>query len=125
MKKYYKAFNKNIYIIVNSIIPFGEYDVINIFGILFTKIKKGILTNKVVNHELIHTKQMIELGFIGFYLWYVIEYLIIRLFHKKQGDAYYDVSFEEEAYANEKDLTYINNRKPYAWVKYLKIKSNG
>lgn len=125
MKKYYKALNKNIHIVVNNIIPFGEYDVINIFGILFTKIKKGILTNKVVNHESIHTKQMIELGFIGFYLWYVIEYLIIRLFHKKQGDAYYDVSFEEEAYANEKDLTYLNNRKPYAWVKYLKIKSNG
>ena len=124
MKKYYKAYNKNIHIVVNNIIPFGKYTTINIFGILFTKIKKGVLTNKTVNHELIHTKQMIELGFIGFYLWYCIEYLIIRLFHKKQGDVYRDVSFEEEAYANEKDFNYLNNRKHYSWLKYIKVKSN-
>ena len=67
---------------------------------------------------------MKELGYIGYYLWYGIEYLIIRLFHKKQGDAYHDVSFEEEAYANDKDMTYLKNRKHYAWFKYLKVKSN-
>ena len=124
MKKYYKDLNKTVTIIVNKIIPFGSYSTINIFGILFTKHKKGILTNKTVNHELIHTAQMKELGYIGFYLWYVIEYLFIRLFHKKQGDAYGDVSFEEEAYANDRNVTYLQNRKHYSWLKYLKVKSN-
>lgn len=124
MKKYYKDLNKTVTIIVNKIIPFGSYSTINIFGILFTKHKKGILTNKVVNHELIHTAQMKELGYVGFYLWYVIEYLIIRLFHKKQGNAYRDVSFEEEAYVNDKNITYLKNRKHYSWFKYLKVKSN-
>lgn len=124
MKKYYKDLGKKVTIIVNKIIPFGSYSTINIFGILFTKNKKGILTNRTVNHELIHTAQMKELGYIGFYLWYGIEYLFIRLFHKKQGDAYHDVSFEEEAYANYKDMTYLQNRKHYAWFKYLKVKSN-
>lgn len=124
MKKYYKDLGKKVTIIVNKIIPFGSYSTINIFGMLFTKNKKGILTNRTVNHELIHTAQMKELGYIGFYLWYAIEYLIIRLFHKKQGNAYHDVSFEEEAYANDKDMTYLQNRKHYAWFKYLKVKSN-
>ena len=124
MKKYYKDLNKTVTIIVNKIIPFGSYSTINVFGILFTKHKKGILTNRVVNHELIHTAQMKELGYIGFYLWYFIEYLLIRLFHKKQGDAYADVSFEEEAYANDRNITYLKNRKHYSWFKYLKVKSN-
>lgn len=124
MKRYYRDLKRKITIISNRLIPFGDYGVINLFGILFTKNKKGLLRNKDVNHELIHTAQMKELGYIGFYLWYGIEYFLIRLFHKKQGDAYHDVSFEEEAYANEKDLSYLENRKHYAWLKYLKIKSN-
>lgn len=124
MRKHYKTFNKDVYIIPNKVLPFGRYTTINLFGVLFTKVKNGLLTNRTVNHELIHTAQMRELGYIGYYLWYGIEYLIIRLFHKKQGNAYHDVSFEEEAYANEKDMTYLQNRKHYAWFKYLKIKSN-
>lgn len=124
MRKHYKTFNKDIYIVPNKILPFGTYTTINLFGVLFTKVKNGLLTNRTVNHELIHTAQMKELGYIGYYLWYSIEYLIIRLFHKKQSSAYHDVSFEEEAYANEKDMTYLKNRKHYAWFKYLKVKSN-
>lgn len=110
-------------IINNKIIPFGSYTTINIFGILFTK--KDELSIISINHESIHTEQMKEMGYIFFYIWYVIEYLLIRLFHKKQGDAYHDVSFEEEAYNNEHDLNYIKTRKRYAWIDYLKIKSYG
>ena len=75
--------------------PFGGYKAINLFGIIFTK---GELSNKELNHEAIHTEQMKEMLYIFFYIWYGIEYLIIRLFHIKQHDAYKDVSFEEEAY---------------------------
>lgn len=125
MKRYYKDLNKTVNIVYNKIIPFGNYVIINIFGILFTKRKGGLFRTKDINHELIHTEQMKELGYICFYLWYGIEYLIIRLFHKKQGDAYADVSFEEEAYVNENDFNYIKNRKRYSWIKYIKIKSNG
>lgn len=110
-------------IIHNKLIPFGDYATINLFGILFTKEDK--LSKRTINHELIHTAQMKELGYIFFYLWYAIEYCLIRLFHKKQGDAYHDVSFEEEAYNNQYDLTYLDKRKHYSWTKYIKIKSNG
>lgn len=109
-------------IIHNNIIPFGRYRAINLFGVLFTKNKT--LSGKAINHESIHTEQMKEMGYIFFYLWYGIEYVLIRLFHRKQGDAYHDVSFEEEAYANENDLAYSQYRKPFAWIKYVKLKSN-
>lgn len=62
--------------------------------------------------------------YIPFYLWYGIEYLIVRLFHKKQNDAYHDVSFEEEAYNNQSDQEYLQNRRKFAWLDYIKIKSN-
>lgn len=29
-------------------------------------------------------------------------------------------SFEREAYENQYDITYLDERKPYAWVKYIK-----
>ena len=110
-------------IIVNKIIPFGNYETINLFGVLFTK-SKELLSDKAINHESIHTAQMKEMLFIFFYFWYAIEYVLIRLFHKKQNAAYHDVSFEEEAYNNDKNLNYLNERKPYAWFKFIKIKSN-
>lgn len=109
-------------IIKNSWFPFGRYSTINICGILFTK--SDSLSEKTINHENIHTHQMIEMLFIFFYLWYGIEYLIIRLFHKTQNCSYHDVSFEEEAYEHQYDFTYLKNRKHYAWFKYIKLKSN-
>lgn len=98
--------------------PFGGYKAINIFGIIFTKKE---LSERELNHELIHTKQMKEMLYLFFYLWYGVEYLIIRIFHDTQHSAYRDISFEEEAYNNEADLNYINTRKHYAWSKYIGI----
>lgn len=109
-------------VVYNKVFPFGGYSTINIFGILFTKRKK--LNEVTINHESIHTKQMQEMLYVFFYLWYGIEYLVVRFFHKKQGKAYHDISFEEEAYAYEKDLDYLKNRKHYNWWKFLKIKSS-
>lgn len=108
-------------IIKNKWFPFGTYNTINICGILFTKRKN--ISKLIINHEKIHTKQMLETFIIGFYLWYLIEYLIIRFYHKKQSCAYHDISFEEEAYINENNLDYIKNRKHYNWFNYIKIRS--
>lgn len=109
-------------IIKNKFIPFGNYIAINLFGILVTK---KDLSDKDINHEKIHTRQMLETLFIGFYLWYCIEYLIIRLFNlkDKQNNCYHEISFEEEAYNNDDNLDYLKNRKPYSWMKYININS--
>lgn len=107
-------------IIKNKFIPFKGYKAINLFGVLFTKEE---LSDIDINHEKIHTKQMIETLFLGFYLWYGLEYLLIRLFRikDKQKNCYHDVSFEEEAYNNQNNLDYLNTRKPFSWIKYIKI----
>ena len=132
-------------IIKNNIIPFKGYKAINIFGVIFTK---ETLDDKSKNHEKIHTQQIIEMGVFGFivmfiyalffgfsfwwtllgasafYVWYCIEYLFVRFFHKKQYNAYYDISLEEEAHKNDENLQYIEYRKEFAWMKYLKPMSN-
>jgi hypothetical protein len=72
---------------------------------------------QLLNHELIHWKQQMEMLIIPFYLWYFIEWLI--KLPKWGGIAYYRISFEKEAYANEKDGQYLNNRKHFTWFKYL------
>lgn len=101
--------------------PFGDYAIINLFGVLFSKIKK--IPDVYINHESIHTAQMKEMGYIFFYLWYGIEYLIVQCFHRTQDGGYHDISFEEEAYAYENNLDYLEHRKHYAWFKYLKAGS--
>ena len=115
-------------IVYNKIIPFKGYLCINLFEVLFvrgTRVEKEHrITAKVVNHEGIHTAQMREMGYIFFYLWYFVEYCVIRLFHQKQGCAYRDVSFEEEAHRHENDYQYLQNRRHYAWFRYLKVRSN-
>ena len=101
--------------------PFGDYSTINLFGVLFTK--EAELDDTTLQHEAIHTAQMREMGYVFFYLWYAIEYLLIRAFHRKQSGAYYDVSFEEEAHRYDTSPGYLYTRKHYAWVKYIKPKS--
>ena len=112
---------KDMKIIENKIIPFGGYLAVNVFGFLF--IKKGNkdkVKPNVINHESIHTKQMKELLWIGFYLWYCVEWFV-RLF--QHGDEYKSISFEREAYDNEKSENYLQERKPYAWWKYVTKKN--
>ena len=103
-------------IIRNKYIPFKGFRAINLFGILFVR-GNAIINERTIRHEAIHTAQMKEMLYIFFYLWYVTEWLI-RLFMK--GNAYRNISFEREEYSNEKDLGYLDNRKRFAWIKYIK-----
>lgn len=97
-------------IIENSLIPFKGFLAINIFGVIFIR-KGGVLNEVVLNHEQIHTAQMKELGYVGFYILYLIEW-IIRLFINK--NTYKSISFEKEAFENERNLDYLSNRRHYA-----------
>jgi hypothetical protein len=102
-------------IIINNIIPFKGFQAINLFGIIFSR---NELSAKSKNHESIHTAQMKELLYIFFYIFYLIEWLIRLCLGK---NAYHKISFEQEAYMNQSDFNYLENRKPYAWAKYLLI----
>lgn len=102
-------------IIRNNILPFKGFSAINLFGILFVR-KNARLSEKTLNHERIHTAQWRELWYVGFLLWYLVEWLIRLPF----GNAYRNISFEREAYANDDNSTYLETRNRFAFVKYLK-----
>ena len=102
-------------IVRTSILPFQGYSAINLLGILF--VHPGVyLSNELMNHERIHSAQQREMLFIFFYLFYVAEWLV-RL--PMRGNAYRNISFEREAYDNQRDLDYLQHRRHYAWRKYL------
>lgn len=103
-------------IIINNIIPFKGFKCINLFGILFCRKQ---LDKIDINHETIHTKQMQEMLYIFFYLWYVVEYLIRLVIYRNTKLAYKNISFEREAYQNQYNLDYLSNRKHYNWFNYL------
>ena len=80
-----------------------------------SKTKYWVDANKrTINHESIHFQQALELAVIPFYLLYVLEWLFKLPFYGKES--YYQISFEKEAYGNEKDLSYLNNRVRYNWI---------
>lgn len=78
----------------------------------------------LVNHERIHLQQQIEMGVIFFYVFYVIEFLFHYIKYRNINLAYFSISFEKEAFANDKNLTYLKQRKFWAWRKYLKMRKS-
>lgn len=72
---------------------------------------------KIINHESIHIAQQGELLVIPFYVLYILEWFIKLFFYGSR--AYYNISFEREAYKNELDLTYLSKRKRYSWIKLI------
>lgn len=114
-------------IIRNSIIPFKGFVAINLFGVVFVRKEVQPPYNfsprewdKILNHELIHTKQMQELLFVPFYVLYVLEWLVRLVMYREARKAYRNISFEREAYANQANYSYNYERKHFAFLHYLK-----
>ncbi|MBQ7420958.1 MAG: hypothetical protein IJV27_02250 [Prevotella sp.] len=102
-------------IIRSRFLPPKKYDAINILGLFFCR-PGLIITSELINHERIHTAQMLEMGIIFYYIWYFIEWLI-RL--PMKGRAYENLSFEREAYKYMYDMNYLKARRHYAWIHFL------
>lgn len=102
-------------IIINPAIPFKGFAACNLFGVIFARKE---LKSHQINHEMIHTAQMKELLYVGFYLWYFFEWLILLLYYRNAKKAYYSIRFEKEAYSHQFDYAYIKNRKSFSWLKY-------
>lgn len=105
-------------IIRNNLIPPKGFIAINLFGVLFVRGNKALSLQTVV-HEQIHTKQMHEMLYVFFYLWYVLEWLIRLLVIRNPHKAYRAISFEQEAREYQQYTVYPYNRPHYSWTKYL------
>lgn len=120
--KDYTTFDMKV--IYNSILPFRGFIAINLFGVVFVRKKykqyaNTFIMKQTLNHESIHTAQMRELLFIPYYLLYLLEW-IYRLTTPPMKTAYRDISFEREAKANQQNFDYVEQRKPYSFIKYLR-----
>ena len=105
-------------IILNSIFPFGKnFYAINLFGIVFAKHR---LTPTEQRHERIHTQQQRELLYVGFFVWYLLEWFVRLLQYRNATKAYFNISFEREAYAHESDKVYDKHRSHYASFAYIR-----
>ncbi|MCL6273665.1 hypothetical protein M3P19_06570 [Muricauda sp. 2012CJ35-5] len=87
----------------------------------FIILKEGALKSDevLINHERIHLKQQRELLIIPFYFIYLLEWLLRTLLYLNSYRAYQNISFEREAYANERDMDYLSRRKAYSFLNYL------
>lgn len=106
-------------IIRNNFIPSRGFKAINLFGILFVR-EDAAMDGKDFNHEEIHTAQMREMLYVPFYLWYLAEWLVRLVQCRDFKKAYRSISFEREAYANERGMGYLGRRRRYSWTGYLK-----
>ena len=94
-----------------------RFTAINLFGLIFTVIP---LTPRMLRHELIHSRQQREMLYLPFFLWYVVEWLVLWLRYGDRMKAYRNIRFEREAYSHEADETYLNRRRPYEWLRKMK-----
>ena len=130
-------------VIFNDTIPFKGFIAMCLWPFIFVRNNAASHYNTVANnHEHIHAEQQKEMLLVGvvlaaigyvfvglwallfvplFFWWYGIEYLYRLCQYRDTKKAYHSISTEREAYANEKDLTYLTNRRRFAWTKYLHI----
>lgn len=87
----------------------------------FIILKEELLKKDKVfmNHERIHIRQQAELLVLPFYLWYGVEFLFRWIQYKNKYQAYRNISFEREAYGNEKDPGYLHKRSFWKFVRFI------
>ena len=76
----------------NNFLPVKGFSAFNFCGVILFVRKEVVITERLKNHEKIHTRQMIELLVVLFYLWYLFEWLVKLFKHRLQS--YNNVSFE-------------------------------
>ena len=88
----------------------------------FVIMRHKVLKDNLVfmNHEKIHLRQQLELLILPFYLLYTVEFLMRLIQYKNWYVAYKNLSFEREAFYNESNMNYLQNRSFWQFLKYYK-----
>ena len=81
---------------------------------------RGEMSDRTKRHETIHYLQQREMLMVGQWILYGLFHVINLVKYRDGNTAYYENPFEREAYANDENSNYLQERKPYAWIKYLR-----
>lgn len=119
----YNSYLDRMIVVVNKYLLSKNFLGISLWP--FVIVRHPNLKNNPVflNHERIHLKQQAEMLVLPFYLWYSIEFFLRLLKYKNAIKAYRKISFEREAYFNEKDRAYCQKRKFWNFLQYLRNKN--
>ena len=129
-------------IIPNSILPLKGFVAMTVWPFVFVRKEyANKLPRAVLRHEEIHGEQQRELLTLGFvvasilavlgcgwwsllslplFFWlYIMEWLVKCVVFRNAKTAYKNISFEREAYDNQRDASYLSHRRHFAWRHYL------
>jgi len=107
-----------IVLVFKYLIPKG-YRGFTFYPFVFLKYKSDTKDEVLLNHEKIHIRQQKELLLVFFLVWYLLEFCFRFIQYRNTKKAYLALSFEREAYHNEKDLLYLQNRKFGQFINYF------
>jgi len=96
-----------------------SFSAVTIYPFIFVRHDNCKSDFVLINHEKIHIQQQKELLWIGFFIWYLLEYFFKLIYYRNSYIAYRNISFEKEAYANEYDLDYLKKRKSFSNFHFL------
>ncbi|MBT8258909.1 MAG: hypothetical protein KJO49_10590 [Bacteroidia bacterium] len=107
-------------LIVKYLLPRG-YLGLTVYPFILLKNKNLKFDEVLMNHEKIHLRQQLEMLIIPFFLFYLLEFGVRLIQYRNWNLAYRNISFEREAYANEKDPDFLKSRPFWNWFKYISV----
>lgn len=101
--------------------PLKGYTALTIFPFVFVrKDRRDYFTAKAERHETTHALQQLETLYVFFFIFYALEWLLKLPFCKfDMTDAYFSISFEQEAYEHQDEFGYNGVRRHFAWLRYV------
>lgn len=105
------------------VVPALRVDGMALFPFILVRTKQLKHNPVLIRHETIHLWQEVELLIIPFYMLYLVNYVINRLNHQNHHQAYMNIIFEREAYAKESNPDYLQQRRFWAWLKFIRRKA--
>ena len=107
--------NSRVPALLSKIAPF-QVGGFSFFIFVFTR---GKCSQRLKVHETVHFQQQLEMAFAFQWICYGLWWLILLAYHRDTYLAYRMSPFEIEAYDNQDNVFYNDERKMFAWVKYI------
>lgn len=129
--------------VVNKFLPFKGFVAMTVWPFIFIRKDKELkFVDKVKRHEYIHVYQQIECLLVGvvlaflmlilgcgwwsliplglFFELYAVEWIIKGLINfGNSRRAYRSISFEREAFENQENPDWLDDRPKFYWIKYV------